>query len=67
MSRKLQQGDITVALALSQAACYASMSAKEHEEHTDQAKAMLKLTERLVELTLRELEDDVLPEPDEKE
>lgn len=66
MSRKLQQGDITVALALSQAACYASMSAKEHKEHSGQGNAMLKLTERLVELTLRELEDDVLPEPDEK-
>jgi hypothetical protein len=64
----LTPGELQNALALSQAACYASMSAKEHRENSAQAAQMLRLTTRLVDLTLEALDGTVpeaQPVPDE--
>lgn len=68
MSYPLTSGELQNALALSQAACYASMSAKEHPETSEQGAQMLRLTTRLVDMTLAALDGtapDVQPLPGE--
>jgi hypothetical protein len=55
----LTPGELQNALALSQAACYASMSAKEHAEGSPQATQMLRLTVKLVDLSLLALDGTV--------
>lgn len=62
MSQKLDSMLLNEALSLSQAACYASMSAKEHREGSFQANAMLALTQKLTGMTISALDAAVLPE-----
>lgn len=62
MTQRLDQAELQNALALSQAACYASMSAKEHREGSPQSEAMLKLTEKLSDMTISALNAATLPE-----
>ena len=61
MAQKLDTIEMQNALALSQAACYASMSAKEHDEHSDQANAMLRLTNKLVDMSIASLDAAIIP------
>jgi hypothetical protein len=62
MSQKLDSMLLNEALSLSQAACYASMSAKEHREGSYQADAMLELTQKLTSMTIAALDAAILPE-----
>ena len=67
MTQQLDRNLMQDALALSQAACYASMSAKEHDSYSDQAQEMLKLTQKLVTMSIAALDAAVLPEIQPKE
>ena len=62
MTQKLDNSELQNALALSQAACYASMSAKEHREGSEQANTMLMLTYKLANMTVAALDAAILPE-----
>lgn len=62
MTQKLDANEMQNALALSQAACYASMSAKEHREGSPQGDQMLQLTTKLVAMTMASLDAAILPE-----
>lgn len=62
MTQKLEPSELQNALALSQAACYASMSAKEHREGSEQAITMLALINKLTFMTIAALNAAILPE-----
>lgn len=67
MSLKIQQGQLSEALSVSQAAAYVAIAAKDHAENSPIGKQMAKLNAKLVDLTLEALEIDKaeqpLPEP----
>lgn len=68
MTQRIDNVELQTALALSQAACYASMSAKEHREGSPQAAAMLALTQKLTDMTLASLDASIMtiePKPGE--
>jgi len=62
MTQQLDRILMQDALALSQAACYASMAAKEHREGSEQSIAMLMMTQKLTAMTISALDAAVLPE-----
>lgn len=63
MPAKLLPGETQVALALSQAACYATMSAKDLSEGSTMFSDMTRLVTRLTDLALQELEDRQIDQP----
>lgn len=55
MTLKIPQGQLADSLNVSQAACYAAMSAKDHDPDSVIGKQMAILVEKLVGLTLESL------------